>query len=272
MVRRHIQLHIASTMPPKKGYNKRKRDQVVEEEETEVIPETQQQKDPEDEEEETDDEECLSNLLLQNVEADIDPEEDSQQPATTAKRKRGKKAVGASEVTVQDKRRKKVCNFSDQEEDELVDWVRDHPILYVRTMKEYKDSGKNKLLWEGKAKQLGVDLTVLLTWYKSLRTRLGKLTFKKSGEGSAEKTDRDKWILDRFDFLKKHIHRVRGRVGASVSTHFQVHYYYAYTFLKVLLIFYLLQGTMYDNLCKCKYIFSCSLLLHLYFLKGTVDF
>ena len=219
-------------MPPKKVYNRRKGATDVEEETTVVIPETQPQKGPgdEEEEEETDDDGTVRTLLLQTVEADIDLEEDPQQPATTATRKRGKKSGGASEV--QDKRRKRSCNFSDGEEDELVDWVREHPILYVRTMKEYKDSAKKKLLWEGKAQQLGVDLHVLLTWYKSLRTRLGKLTFKKSGEGNAEKTDRDKWILERFDFLVKHIHRVKGRVGASVSTNFHVHYYYTIYFLK----------------------------------------
>ena len=92
------------------------------------------------------------------------------------------------------------------------------------------------LLWEGKAKELGVDVDVLRTWYKSLRTRLGKLTQKQSGEGHAERTDRDKWILERLDFLVKHIHRVQGKKGAGVSTNFHVHYYYTYTFLKVLLI------------------------------------
>lgn len=55
------------------------------------------------------------------------------------------------------------------------------------------------------------------TWYKSLRTRYGKLKMKKSGDGAAELTDRENWLLQKFTFLDGHIHRVKTRPLVSVS-------------------------------------------------------
>ena len=42
-------------------------------------------------------------------------------------------------------------------------------------------------------------------WFKRMRTRYGKLTSKKSGDGAREYTDRDSWILRSFSFLDDHI-------------------------------------------------------------------
>ena len=43
-----------------------------------------------------------------------------------------------------------------------------------------------------------IDLKI---WFKGMRTRYGKLTSKKSGDGAKEHTDRDTWILRSFSFL-----------------------------------------------------------------------
>ena len=54
-------------------------------------------------------------------------------------------------------------------------------------------------------------------WYMGRRTVFGKLTAEKSGDGAREYTDREKWIMDKFSFLKGHITRLTGRNIASVS-------------------------------------------------------
>ena len=55
------------------------------------------------------------------------------------------------------------------------------------------------------------------TWFDSLRTKYGKLSAVKSGDGARELTFRDKWVLDKFAFLKRHIVRVPSRQACGVS-------------------------------------------------------
>lgn len=50
-----------------------------------------------------------------------------------------------------------------------------------------------------------------------MRTRFGRISKRKSGDGAKELTDRDSWILEAFSFLRKHIVRVASRQGVSVS-------------------------------------------------------
>ena len=57
----------------------------------------------------------------------------------------------------------------------------------------------------------------LHTWYKTVRTQFGKLSKRKSGDGSRELSDRDRWVLTSFDFLKTHIVRVTSRQAGGVS-------------------------------------------------------
>lgn len=67
----------------------------------------------------------------------------------------------------------------------------------------------------------------LRRWYDSMRTRFGKLTLTKSGQGANERTDRDRWILDTFSFLSKHIVRVSTKHGVSVriTNNFRIAYF-----------------------------------------------
>lgn len=50
-----------------------------------------------------------------------------------------------------------------------------------------------------------------------MRTRLGKISGKKSGDGAKELTDRDQWIVDKFSFLQSHISRMQGKQAVNVS-------------------------------------------------------
>lgn len=55
-------------------------------------------------------------------------------------------------------------------------------------------------------------------WYESMRTRFGKISQGgKSGDGAQENTERDRWILEAFNFLSRHIVRIKTKVGVSVS-------------------------------------------------------
>ena len=123
-------------------------------------------------------------------------------------------------TSTQDKKRKRRQNLvleEDMEED-IIEWLLQNPILYAKGMKEYKDTQKKQRMWEKKAKELNLESAkILQTWYKSMRTRLSKLTNQKPGDGTRDLTDRDRWVLEKFDFPRKHICRVTSRQATNVS-------------------------------------------------------
>ena len=75
---------------------------------------------------------------------------------------------------------------------------------------------KNKL-WDVQAKEMNKNMEMLQIWYRSLRTRYGRLLKEKLGDGAAEFTERDEWILSKFSILRAHIYAVKKRTTASVS-------------------------------------------------------
>ena len=68
-------------------------------------------------------------------------------------------------------------------------------------------------MWEAKATELGdgIDVAYLISWYKSMWTRYGKLSKRPSGSGTEEPTERELWIMHKFGFLKNFISRQKGR-------------------------------------------------------------
>ena len=100
----------------------------------------------------------------------------------------------------------------------MVDWLREHSQLFNKKLSSYKDKGKKDALWAEQARLLEKDVVLLTVWYRSIRTRYGKLTKLKSGARTGNRTERDLWVLDKFDFLKSHIHEVQPRTVVSVST------------------------------------------------------
>jgi hypothetical protein len=111
-------------------------------------------------------------------------------------------------------------DLTPEDEEAMVDWLREHPLLFNKKLTLYKDKGKKDALWAEQARLLEKDVVLLTVWYRSIRTRYGKLTKLKSGGGTGDRTERDLWILEKFDFLRSHIHEVQQRTIVSVSTIF----------------------------------------------------
>lgn len=108
-------------------------------------------------------------------------------------------------------------NLTDEQETDLADWLKDTPYLYTKGSRSFRNSGTKTVAWDKKAKLMNVDSEELFTWYKSIRTRVGKLTGDKSGQAPVILSDRDQFILNTFRFLSDHIVRVPSRVAVSVS-------------------------------------------------------
>ena len=91
----------------------------------------------------------------------------------------------------------------------------------TQRMTDYKDSQNKEKLWEDKAADMGVEVTALKTFYKSNRTLMNRIkrTVGKSGEGAEKFEDlsaTDKWVWEKFSFLKGHIEIVEHRNVVSI--------------------------------------------------------
>ncbi|XP_013386501.1 uncharacterized protein LOC106155992 [Lingula anatina] len=117
------------------------------------------------------------------------------------------------------KRKEKVSsNFTVAEEDAMIEWLKEHPELYNKKMSQYKDQRRKESLWREQGNRMGKDSEILKIWYKSIRTRYGKLMKKQSGQADQELTDRDRWVISNLQFLQIHIERVHRRTLVNLKS------------------------------------------------------
>ncbi len=116
------------------------------------------------------------------------------------------------------KKRRKNLILTEELELNLADWLRCHPEIYSKRLPAFKDIAKKERLWEKKAAELQLEsVTMLKTWYNSIRTRIGKLGKTKSEAPAKELTERDLFLRSSFGFLSEHIARKRGQTACRVS-------------------------------------------------------
>ena len=116
------------------------------------------------------------------------------------------------------KKKKFTVVLTDEQEEMIVNWIKDNPMIYDKGKGNYKKKADKRIMWALKAKEVGLTPEQLTTWYESNRTRYGKLINKKSGQATKNLTDRQEWVIKSFDFLRNHIHRQPSRAGVAVST------------------------------------------------------
>ena len=63
----------------------------------------------------------------------------------------------------------------------MAEWLKSFDFIYVKGRERYKDSNMKKRIWAEQAKKLGLEVRTLMTWYDSVRSKVGKLTEEKSG-------------------------------------------------------------------------------------------
>ncbi|XP_072171008.1 uncharacterized protein [Diadema setosum] len=86
-------------------------------------------------------------------------------------------------------------------EDDLVEWLRENPILWDSTQRDFRQAKKKESMWTDKAKELNRSGNFLKGWYKNLRDQFVKLKKDKLGDGARRFTYREQWVLERFEFL-----------------------------------------------------------------------
>ena len=78
-----------------------------------------------------------------------------------------------------------IC-LTDLEEEAIVNFVKDHKELYDKTNEHFKDRTRKACLWERLAKSHKLSVKVCTTYFKSQRTRYGKLTQSKFSQAPKE--------------------------------------------------------------------------------------
>ncbi len=87
-----------------------------------------------------------------------------------------------------------------------MEWMKDNLGIYNKKLDSYRQTDMKKRLWINDAQEFpNVDVEYLLSYYKSVRTRFGKLSRLPTGSGANELTKMDEGILPKFSWLKTHI-------------------------------------------------------------------
>jgi hypothetical protein len=127
-------------------------------------------------------------------------------------------SAGATPPLKKAKKVKKTVNLTDAEEDQMVEWLKEHTLLYNKKSSHFKNTAKKTALWDELGARMGHDADLLNVWYRSMRTRFGRLAKTKSGDGAVDLTDRDAWIFRNFDFLRPYIYEIRRQATVSLKS------------------------------------------------------
>lgn len=149
--------------------------------------------------------------------ADPDVPERSRSPTPPRERSRESSVSSSASVAVtpssrlaDDKGKKKEkkrakknpCNLSIADEELMLEFIRDNPVLWNVKMTDYRRKDKKDKMWEDQAQLMEKTADTLKGWFRSLRDTHTRLDKKKSGDGTPCLTEREKWILSNFVFLK----------------------------------------------------------------------
>ena len=154
------------------------------------------------------------------------PEVQPQSPADTGKRTSSPSSSADTPPEMDTSKRKKRkpkehSNLSNAQEEDMFEWLQENPVLYSRGMTGYKDVQARNKLWADKAAEMGKAVNLVKDiWYKSVRSRMGRLLKQRSGDPQFDVeacSDRDKYLMEKMAFMIPHIHEVRKRPLVSVS-------------------------------------------------------
>ena len=110
--------------------------------------------------------------------------------------------------------------LSDEQEEEAIQFFRNHEVLYNRRHLQYRDVDHRDSLWQEQAGRLGISADELRVWWDGLRSRYVNLTKPgQSGSRAVTVTARQRWIVQNLSFLDKFIARKHCTLSAvSVAT------------------------------------------------------
>ena len=119
-----------------------------------------------------------------------------------------------------------MTRFSLEEEEEMLQWVEAHPILFSKSVDGFKDVGRKTRLIDQFCRERRMEVADFNRWWKTVRSAYGRLISpgsKASGSGRAVVTARSRWLLQSCSFLKSHItpKNASGRLGSFPASRSQ---------------------------------------------------
>ena len=112
--------------------------------------------------------------------------------------------------------KKNPCNLIIAEEELMLEFIMDNPVLWNVKMTDYRRKDKKNKIWDEQAQQMDKTADTLKGWFRSLHDTHTRLDKKKSGDSTPNLTEREQWILSKFAFLKT-VTRHRPEPMQSVS-------------------------------------------------------
>ena len=103
--------------------------------------------------------------------------QDTQAAAATTQ-----KSKGTGKGKAQKRSKKPPVLFSAEQEQKLVDFLRDNKILYNKCLMDYKDRSKRQDVWPKFCEENNLNKDACQKWFQSQRTFFGKVTHMKSGQ------------------------------------------------------------------------------------------
>jgi hypothetical protein len=116
------------------------------------------------------------------------------------------------------KKKRNYSQLTRAQEQECIDWLQTMPFLYNKQDPNFIMKEKKELEWAKQAKKMKVSVNQLWLFWKSMRTRYGKLLKTKSGDGQKELSTRDQWIMTNMAFYSSHLQRKPGRATVIGKT------------------------------------------------------
>ena len=144
-------------------------------------------------------------------ETDVPDRSRSQTPASDHSRESSVSSSVSIAVSIQDddpgkkkkkRARKNPCNLSIDDEELMLEFIRDNPVLWNIKMTDYRRKDKKDKIWEDQAQLMNKTADTLKGWFRSLRDTHTRLDKRKSGAGAPQLTEREEWIITKFAFLK----------------------------------------------------------------------
>ena len=130
------------------------------------------------------------------------------EPQSTPSKKAGRgKGKGKGKVKVKGRKMSKQSVLTDEQKEEVLDFLRHRPYIYDKGHRDYKDSPRRAREWAEFAERLGLEVVVVLGWYRSMRTMLAraKKVKSKSGSGSMDLSRSLEWVWLHMSFMTPYI-------------------------------------------------------------------
>lgn len=124
----------------------------------------------------------------------------------------------SSHPASQGRREKKSFSLTEEQERLMVEWLTEEDYIWDNKKTNYRRRDLKDARWQEISAKLGVPVDHLKGWWAAIRDQWTRFHHPKSGQAAPIFTERQQWIIQSFDFLKRVV-RHRPQSVRPVSTY-----------------------------------------------------